>query len=320
MRTTEFKMASKIIITGGAGFIGTHLAERFAKDNQVVLVDCFRRDSLSLAPHLRSIKNVSVITADVGDPSSLQGICDGADIVLHLAAIAGVSSYYKEPLLTLKTNILGTVNLLEEGVKAKVKQFVYFSTSEVYGSAALKVSESNPLTVGSVNDRRWVYSTSKIAGENFTLRYAEQYDFAASVVRPFNIYGPRQVGEGAISNFCRAAISGTPLKIYGAGTAVRAWCYVSDIVDAVESILSTKAAAGRVFNIGNPDAIETTLGLAQRIAKLAPGARIEHEKGEHSEVKERSPVIDAAREILDFTPKVDLDEGLKRTYEWFLLQ
>jgi nucleoside-diphosphate-sugar epimerase len=311
-------MANKILITGGAGFIGSHLAERLGKDNEVSLLDSFRRDSLKLAPHLRSMPNISVVRADVGDPKSLEGVCAGFDVVVHMAAIAGVSSYYTEPLLTLKTNILGTVNLLEEVVRASVEQFVYFSTSEVYGSEALGVSETHPLTIGSVTDRRWVYSTSKIAGENFSVRFAEQYGFSCSVVRPFNVYGPRQVGEGAISNFCRAAAAKAPLKVYGEGTAVRAWCYVSDMVDAVESIIATKAAAGRVFNIGNPDAVETTSGLAERIARLSPGTTIERQADQHSEVKERSPVIDTARDILGYTPKIGLDEGLRRTFEWFL--
>lgn len=311
-------MANKILITGGAGFIGTHLAERLAIDNDVVLLDSFRRDSLKLAPHLRSMPNISVATADVGDPKSLEGACDGFDVVVHMAAIAGVSSYYKEPLLTLKTNILGTVNVLEEVARSGVGKFVYFSTSEVYGSDALRVSEANPVTIGSVTDRRWVYSTSKIAGENFSLRFAEQYGFACSVVRPFNIYGPRQVGEGAVSNFCRAAAARAPLTIYGEGTAVRSWCYVSDMVDAVERIIATEAASGRVFNIGNPDAVETTNGLAERIVKFSPGTAIKRQPGEHSEVKERSPVIDTAREILGYEPKIGLDEGLRRTFDWFV--
>ncbi len=311
-------MEHRILLTGGAGFIGTHLAERLGKENDVSLLDSFRRDSFALAPQLRSMPNVSVVRADVGDPASLTGVCAGVDVVVHMAAIAGVSTYYSDPLLTLRTNILGTVNLLEEVVRAGVNQFVYFSTSEVYGSEARNVSEANPLTIGSVTDRRWVYSTSKIAGENFSLRFAEQYGFSCSVVRPFNVYGPRQVGEGAISNFCRAAAANTPLKVYGDGTAVRAWCYVSDMVDAVESIIGTEAAAGRVFNIGNPDAVETTTGLAERIARLAPGATIERQASEHAEVKERSPVIEVAREVLGYTPKVGLDEGLRRTFEWFL--
>lgn len=306
-----------ILLTGGAGFIGTHLAERLGAENQVLLLDSFRRDSFALAPKLRSIPTVSVVKADVGDRDSLMGVCDGCDVVVHMAAIAGVSSYYSDPLLTLKTNILGTVNLLEEAVRAGVSRFVYFSTSEVYGPEALRVSETSPLTIGSVVDRRWVYSTSKIAGENFAMRFAEQYGFGCTVVRPFNVYGPRQVGEGAISNFCRAAVANEPLKVYGDGTAVRAWCYVSDVVDAVTNIIATEDAAGRVFNIGNPDAVETTRGLAERIARLSPGAVIEGQASEHAEVRERSPLIEAAREVLGYQPKVGLDEGLRRTLDWF---
>jgi nucleoside-diphosphate-sugar epimerase len=306
-----------ILITGGAGFIGTHLAERLCADGDVVLLDNFRRDSLSVTPGLRDHPNVRVVRGDVLDPESLGRALEGIDSVLHLAAIAGVSSYYRESLRTLQVNILGTANILEQAAQRGVRAFVHFSTSEVFGPDALWVHEESGFRIGPVSDRRWVYATSKLAGEQLTLRYGEHHGLRATVVRPFNVYGPRQTGEGAIANFCAAAVRGQPLKIYGDGSPIRAWCYVSDLVDAVVAILATPAAAGEALNIGNPTEVETTLGLARRIVRLVPGARLEFEHVERAEVRARIPAIDKARRLLGFSPSVDLDQGLTHTLAWF---
>lgn len=307
----------RILITGGAGFIGTHLAERFCSKSEVVLLDNFRRDSLISAPHLRDHPAVSVIAGDVLDPASLDAAMEGVDAVIHAAAIAGVSSYYGESLRTLRVNILGTVNVLDAAVRAGVRRYIQFSTSEIFGANALWVDETTPAGIGPVTDRRWVYATSKLAGEHLALRTAETHGFACTVVRPFNIYGPRQTGEGAISNFCRAAASGQSLVVQGDGSAIRAWCYIDDFVDALEQMLSEDAAAGRVFNIGNPTEVETTIGLARRVAAMAPGTDIRFEPGSMAEVRARVPVINLARQILKFSPRVTLDEGLRRTLAWF---
>ena len=307
----------RILITGGAGFIGTHLAERLVGEAEILLFDNFRRDSLRMVPALYDNPRVRLITGDVLDSASLRQALKGVDTVIHLAAVAGVSSYYEESLRTLQVNILGTAGLLEEVARQGVQRFIHFSTSEVFGPDALWVEENSPHGIGPVSDRRWVYATSKLAGEHFTLRFAEKYGFRASIVRPFNIYGPRQTGEGAISNFCHAAINGRPLTVYGDGAAIRAWCYVSDLVDAVQAILGTPAAEGEVFNIGNPHESETTLGLARHVARLAPDATIRFQAVTRAEVRARVPNIEKARRLLGYEPKVDLIEGLSRTLEWF---
>jgi len=308
----------RILLTGGAGFIGTSLAERFSAMGEVVLLDSFRRDAMTFAPEVASHPNVRVITGDVLDPAVVSAAFDGVDVVIHLAAIAGVSSYYREPLQTLRVNILGTVNVLEEAARRHVQHVVYFSTSEIFGPQALGVDEQAPCVLGSVSDARWVYAASKLAGEHLVVRYAEQYGFEWTIVRPFNIYGPRQVGEGAISNFCRAASQQQPLTVYGDGSAIRSWCYVTDLIDAIQAILQTPAARGQVFNIGNPRATETALGLAQRIVRLAPGATIQWQQTNRTEVRSRVPVIEHARQLLGFEPKVSLEDGVRRTLAWFM--
>src|ERR1700690_862450 len=289
-------MTKRMLITGGAGFIGTHLAEAFLRGAPEVgpasagdpsrawtlrLLDNFRRDSLAYAPRLRENPAVEVITADVLDPAALDRALDGVDTVLHLAAIAGVSSYYKEPTKTLRVNILGTVNVLEAMLRANVKRIVYFSTSEVYGSEARDVDEESPHGIGPVSDRRWVYATSKLAGEHLTLRYGEEHGIAATCVRPFNVYGPRQTGEGAISNFCAALVKNQPLVVYGDGSEIRSWCYIDDCVAAVRSIVGTREAAGKSINVGNPSAIATTKDLAERAIKVAGRGRIEFKASGH---------------------------------------
>ena len=306
----------KILITGGAGFIGTHLAQRLVDDNELVLFDNYRRDSLTGLP-LADRDNVQVLKGDVMNPADLEKAVDGVDIVLHLAAIAGVSSYYKIPLTVLKVNILGTVNLLDAAVAAGVKQMVHFSTSEVFGSDAMNVTEQDPHGIGPTSDKRWTYATSKLASENFVLRYGEEHDFHTSCVRPFNIYGPRQTGEGAISNFCTAALKSEPLTVYGDGNAIRAWCYVTDMVEAVIRVLNTPESAGNSFNIGNAREVETTNGLARRIAGMIPGSTIVRKEIDRAEVAGRIPNITKAKEILGYEPQVDLEVGLANTLAWY---
>ncbi|MBI5368974.1 MAG: NAD-dependent epimerase/dehydratase family protein [Planctomycetes bacterium] len=308
----------RILITGGAGFIGTHLAERLCADNQLVLLDSFRRDSLAATPGLATHPHVTVATADVLDPAALAPAFEGVDVVLHLAAIAGVSSYYSESLATLRVNILGTANVCAEAARRRVAQLVHFSTSEIFGPDANGVDEESPARIGPVSERRWVYATSKLAGEHFALRTGESAGLRAVVVRPFNVYGPRQTGEGAISNFCAAVVAGKPLTVYGDGSPVRAWCYVDDFVAAVLAILDRPdATTGQAFNLGNPDAVETTLGLARRVQRLAHGAELRFEEVARAEVRARVPVIERARRVLGWTPQIDLDEGLRRTLAWY---
>jgi UDP-glucose 4-epimerase len=242
---------------------------------------------------------------------------DGADTVLHLAAIAGVSSYYQQPLETLKVNVLGTINVLDAAVAAGVKTVIYFSTSEVFGPDAMWVGEESPHQIGGVTDRRWVYATSKLAGEQLVMRYGEVHGFGCTIVRPFNIYGPRQTGEGAIANFCAAAVKSAPLIIYGDGTPIRAWCYISDFVAAVSAILERPDALGKVFNIGNPTEVTTTLGLARQVARQVPGTVIQFQETSRTDVRVRIPLIDKARRVLGWAPKIGLEEGLCRTLDWY---
>jgi nucleoside-diphosphate-sugar epimerase len=305
----------RYVITGGAGFIGSHLAERLAGQAGLVLFDNLRRDSLRYTD-LAARPGITFVAGDIRDRDAVARLVEGADAVVHLAAIAGVSSYYAEPETTLRVNIEGTAAVVDAVVAAGVPRLVYVSTSEVHGPLAHDVDEESPCAIGPSSDRRWVYATSKLAGEHLVLRGGETHGFAATVLRPFNVYGPRQTGEGAIRNFCVAALTGAPLEVYGDGSAVRAWCYVDDFVAAALSTLNSPAAAGQVFNIGNPHAVADTNGLAELIVSLVPGAAVRPGHVTRAEVGYRTPVIDKARKILDFEPRVGLREGLERTIDW----
>jgi len=303
------------VITGGAGFIGSHLAERLAGDARVVLFDNLRRNSLA-SSELSRHPNVELVEGDIRDRDAVFDVVRGADAVFHLAAIAGVSSYYEEPETTLRVNIDGTAGIVDAVVAAGVGRLVYLSTSEVHGPNADDVDERSPCAIGPSSERRWVYATSKLAGEHLVLRGGEAHGFAATVLRPFNVYGPRQTGEGAIRNFCLAAVRGEPLVVYGDGSAVRAWCYVDDFVDAALRALEAEEAIGQVFNVGNPSARVDTNELAALVAGLAPPSRVEPGSVSRAEVAYRTPAIAKARRLLGFEPRVGLAEGLERTVAW----
>ena len=307
----------KILITGGAGFIGSHLAEALAPQYDVVLFDNLRRNSLRYFGDDTLPDGVTFVEGDVLDAAMLRQAMEGSDIVLHLAAIAGVSSYYSESSMTLRVNILGTLNVLESMLATGTKQLIDFSTSEVYGAQARNVSELSAHCIGPVHEKRWVYAVSKLASEHLALRYGEEHGLRCSCIRPFNVYGPRQTGEGAISNFCESLIAGRPLTIYGDGQDRRAWCFVSDLVDGTLRVVQTPDAAGKAFNIGNPSQVVTTTDLAELLIEVHGSGTIQFRESTHAPIQFRSPDIARAQAILKYEPAVELEEGLSRTLAWY---
>lgn len=310
-------MTKKIVITGGCGFIGTHIAEFIASDNQVVLFDNFDRDASSFGPGIADNPNINIVNGNVSEYDQIDAAFSDADTVIHLAAIAGVSNYYNRSIQTLRVNILGTFNVLEAAVANNVKRIIYFSSSEVYGSHADRVTEDMPMVSGPVADRRWVYSVSKQAGEHAMLRYGEEHNIGVTCVRPFNVYGPRQVGEGAVSNFCRGLVAGEPIRIFGDGADIRSWCYITDLLAAMERIIDNEATFGKSFNIGNPDAYCDINRLAEILIEANDGGAMERVAREHDPVPLRLPNINLAREIFGFSPVVSVEDGMAKTLEWF---
>jgi nucleoside-diphosphate-sugar epimerase len=311
----------RVCITGGAGFIGTHLVERLAAGNRVVVFDNFHRDAISRSG-LDKHANVEIVKGDVMDGAALAAAAKGCDAFIHLASIAGVDTVIKNPVLTMKVSMLGTYNALEAALAAgNCKRFVDFSTSEVFGRYAYHVTEFDATTLGAVGEARWTYAVAKLATEHLAFNYHKQYGLPTCAIRPFNIYGPRQVGEGAVHHFITRALRGDPLIVHNDGAQIRAWCYIDDIVDAVISAMSRDEAVGHSFNIGNARSTVTIYNLAREIIRLSSsGSRIEFEKRNATDVEIRVPAVAKAKELLGYEAKVDLEEGLLRTIHWYRRQ
>lgn len=307
-----------IFITGGAGFIGSTLALRLADDNRIVLYDNLHNNALR-ATNLLNHANVDFVKGDVLDLTSLQKAMAGANCVVHCAAIAGVDTVLQSPVRTMRVNMLGTINVLEAAQKVpQLERLIDFSTSEVFGAYAYKVEETHSTTQGSVGEARWTYAISKLAGEYLSHSYYHELGMPCTTVRPFNIYGPNQVGVGAIHHFIRRALGNQDLEIHGDGAQIRAWCYISDIVDALLLILERSEAVGQVFNIGNPRSTVTVYDLAKHIVRLAGSrSQLVFKPVNRVDVEIRVPSIEKARTLLAFEPKVDLEEGLLSTIDWY---
>jgi UDP-glucose 4-epimerase len=308
----------KIFITGGAGFIGSTLAAKLCEANTLVLYDNFARNTIQYT-NLLAHPNISMVTGDILDYPKTKEAMQGADIVVHAAAIAGIDTVIKYPVKTMEVNMVGTANVLraamENGVKERVLEF---STSEIFGSMAYKVNEAANSISGSVGESRWVYAVSKLAGEHLAHAYYKQYNLPTVTVRPFNIYGPGQTGEGAIQIFIRKALNNETITIYGDGTQIRAWCYVDDMVEGLLKALSHEKAIGESFNIGNARAVTTIYGLAQIVCRvLNSDSKIEFKNPLSADIELRIPETNKAKELIDFNAKIDLEEGIRQTALWY---
>jgi nucleoside-diphosphate-sugar epimerase len=220
----------------------------------------------------------------------------------------------------MRVNVVGTYHALEAALSTieTLERFVDFSTSEVFGTHALNVSEGHVSTIGSVGETRWTYAVSKLAGEHMAHAYHEELGVPTVTVHPFNVYGPGQIGGGAIRAFIEAALAGGDLIIHGDGSQVRAWCYVDDMVEGVLLCLERPEAVGQAFNIGNSRSTLTILELARRVKRLTgcPGELV-FQPLHYADVELRIPNVQKARELLGFEAKVDLDEGLAKTIAWY---
>jgi nucleoside-diphosphate-sugar epimerase len=309
----------RVLITGGAGFIGTTLARRLVDANEVIALDNLHRDSLTRSDLLEH-PNFSFHEADVLDADTLRAVAQNATHIVHAAAIAGVATVIESPVRTMRVNVIGTSNALAAAAETQhtLERFVDFSTSEVFGQQAVNVEEGHVTTTGSVGEARWTYAVSKLAGEHMTHAYHDEFGLPTVTVRPFNVYGPGQIGGGAIRAFVEDALAGRDLTIHGDGSQIRAWCYVDDMVDALLLCLERPEAIGQTLHVGNARSTVTILDLAERIKRLSgcPG-EIVFRPLHYVDVEVRIPNVRKARELLGFEAKVDLDEGLARTIAWY---
>ena len=308
----------RIFITGGAGFIANTLIRHYIERNKIIVYDNFHRDTLSssgLAEH----QNITIVKGDVLDVEALTNAMKGADVVVHAAGIAGIDTVIKNPVKTMQVNMIGTANALEAARVNGIKdRFVDFSTSEVFGSMAFKSTEIDQTVSGSAGEARWTYAVSKLAGEHLAHAYYSQYKLPIVTVRPFNVYGPGQTGEGAIQIFIKKALKNETIHIDGDGSQIRAWCYVDDFVDCLIRCIEDPKAVGESFNIGNARAVITILGLAQTVCRvLKSDSKIVFDPPLSADIAIRIPSVEKADQVLGFKAKVDLEEGVDRTAKWF---
>jgi UDP-glucose 4-epimerase len=306
-----------IFITGGAGFIANTLIKHYINDNKIVVYDNFHRDTLT-SSDIAKHDNLTIVKGDVLDLAALTTAMKGSDIVIHAAGIAGIDTVIKNPVRTMQVNMIGTANALEAAQTNNIKErFIDFSTSEVFGSMAFKSSETDSTVSGSAGEARWTYAVSKLAGEHLAHAYFKQFKLPVVTVRPFNVYGPGQTGEGAIQIFIKKALKNEDIHIDGDGSQIRAWCFVDDFVDCLIRCVENPKAIGESFNIGNARAVITILGLAQLVCRvLKSDSKIVYDPPLSADIAIRIPSVEKTRDVLDFKAKVDLEEGVLRTAQW----
>lgn len=309
------------VVTGGAGFIGSHLCQALInKGYKVICIDNLITGNKENISDLTASSHFEFIEQDV--TTSIHNI-SGIDYLFHLASPASPNkkskkSYMNLPIETLLVNSLGTYQLLELA-KAKSARFLYASSSEVYGDP--EVSPQSEDYFGNVNPNgiRSVYDEGKRFGEAITMAYVRKFNLDARIVRIFNTYGPKmQKDDGrVVSNFINQAIQNDPLTVYGDGTQTRSFCYVSDMVDGLQKAMFTQNSKGEVFNLGNPD--ERTITELATIIKnmLSSSSEIVHEEALEDDPKRRKPNIDKAKDKLHWEPKIKLEDGLKEAIQYF---
>ncbi|MFH1863386.1 MAG: UDP-glucuronic acid decarboxylase family protein [bacterium] len=316
-------MGKTCLVTGGAGFIGSHLCDYLIRKSlpaggqgyEVVCLDNLITGSKKNIEHLANNPNFKFIKADiVSDVPDLGKI----DYIFHLASPASPIDYQKNPEETLLANSLGTLNILKLARKKKAVVLIA-STSEIYGDP--KEHPQKETYWGNANSfgPRACYDESKRFAEAATYVYLQKYDLDARVIRIFNTYGPRmQKDDGrVVSNFINQAIKGDSLAIYGDGKQTRSFCFVSDMVEGIQKAMFTKGTKGQVFNLGNPEEY-TVLELAEKIKEMT-GAKSEFifEPLPQDDPMQRQPDISKAKEVLGWEPKVSVDEGLQKTIEYY---
>ncbi|MEO8682303.1 MAG: SDR family NAD(P)-dependent oxidoreductase [Vicinamibacterales bacterium] len=307
----------RILITGGAGFIGSHLVSQLVDNNEIVVYDNLHRNALQFA-HLENHKHLHFIKGDVLDYDATRKAVEGCQVVIHCAAIAGVYTVDRSAVRTMEVNMLGTHQVVKASLDAGIERFVEFSTSEVYGPFVHKGKEDDVTQIGPIGESRWVYAASKLASEHLSYAHYREDKLPLAIIRPFNVYGPRQVGDGAIRGLTLQALRNLPITLYNDGTQIRSWCFVSDFVDGVLRCAENPAAIGQAFNLGNPQGTATNFELANLIIRLTNSkSEIVFKPHPGPEVDLRVPSIEKAMRLLGFKPTVSLEAGVSQAIAWY---
>lgn len=307
----------RILITGGAGFIGSHLSDALlAAGHQVLVLDDLSTGSIDNIAHLKGRPGFHYTIDTVFNDSLVAELVDRADVVFHLAAAVGVKLIVQEPVHTIETNVHGTEVVLRHAAKKKKLVFIA-STSEVYGkSTAVPFREDADLVMGATTRHRWAYACSKALDEFLALAYWKEKRQPVIICRFFNTVGPRQTGQYGmvVPTFARQAITGEPITVFGDGSQSRSFTYVGDVVGALIKLMVEPRAVGQVFNLGNNEEV-TIRSLAERIkehtASNSPIRIIPYEQAYEAgfeDMPRRVPDLTKIKELIGYEPKVGLDE------------
>lgn len=305
---------STILVTGGAGFLGSHLCDRLIADNhEVICMDNFYTGRRRNIHHLLSNPNFELLRHDIIEPISLE-----VDAIFNLACPASPIHYQRHPIQTTRASVEGTINMLELARKRDIKLF-HASTSEVYGDP--KVHPQTEDYWGNVNPigPRACYDEGKRCAETLCFDYHRQAKTAIKIVRIFNTYGPRMAPDDGrvVSNFILQALRGEDITIYGDGSQTRSFCYYSDLIEVFIRFMATDESETGPINVGNPNEF-TILQLAEKIIELTGSkAKIVFKPLPADDPVQRQPNIDKANKLLDWNPSIQLEEGLKSTIDYF---
>jgi UDP-glucose 4-epimerase len=310
----------KALVTGGAGFIGSHLAERLLKDgNKVSVIDNLSTGSLENIESYKNHAGFEFVEGDIRDTGLMEPLVEQSDVIFHLAAAVGVRLIAEDPVHTIETNIGGTEIVLNIANKFG-KKILIASSSEVYGkSEAVPFHEDDDIVLGSTCLSRWSYACSKAVDEFLGLAFHQQYGLHVVIGRFFNTIGPRQTGQYGmvVPRFVQKALKGETLQIYGTGRQTRCFCYVADLVEAVIGLMNCKHAAGRVYNIGMNEEISIE-ELADKIIRIT-GSKSKKEFVPYQvaygkpieDMMRRVPSVERIKETIDWESKTSLDEILQ---------
>ncbi len=317
----------RALITGGAGFVGGHLAEALLKRGDTVyVIDDLSTGSIENIEALKEDRRFHYVIDSVMNERVVAELIDRVDVVFHLAAAVGVRLIVESPVNTIETNVHGTELVLKLANKKKKKVLVA-STSEVYGkSNAVPFHEESDLVMGATHKGRWSYACSKALDEFLALAYHKEKRLPVVIVRLFNTVGPRQTGRYGmvIPNFVKQALLGHPITVYGDGTQSRCFTYVGDVVNALIALVEHEGAVGQVFNVGNDSREISILELAQKVKertqssseiKIVPYDQA-YEAG-FEDMPRRVPDLTKIRALVGYEPKVDLDEILDHVIAYF---
>ena len=314
----------RVLITGGAGFVGSHLAEALLeRGDEVSVLDNLSTGSIDNIRHLKTHPKFSYRIDSVANEPLLAEMIDASDTVVHLAAAVGVRLIVEAPVHTIETNVHGTEVVLKHAAKKK-KLVLIASTSEVYGkSIEVPFHEDADLVLGPTGKHRWAYACSKMIDEFLALAYWKERKLPVIIVRLFNTVGPRQTGQYGmvIPSFVRQALAGEPITVFGDGTQSRSFTYVGDVVQAVVALINEPAAVGQVFNIGNEQEI-SIYALAARVKALTGSTseivRVPYDQAYEAgfeDMPRRVPDISKINRLIGYRPTVPLDEILTRVIE-----